>query len=264
MERTGGMILWHLPISHYSEKARWALALKSAEHERRTAQAGMHIAVAMRLTRGRHYTFPVLELGGERIGDSTAIIAKLEERFPEPALYPTDPVERRRALELEDWFDENLGPYIRRFLFNQGRNDRDYFDEVVARMAPPALARHKRAYGVGARLFTALRFGAGSSRAAERARRRLLAALDRLEAELGDGRYLVGDRFTVADLTAAALFYPLVLPPEGPQVMNPVAPGWEEFRSPFKGRRGYRWVEEMFRRHRQPAATAPSEMLSTS
>jgi glutathione S-transferase len=261
MESAGKPILWHLPISHFSEKARWALAYKAVEHERKAAQAGIHMAVALRLTRGRQYTFPVLELDGERIGDSSAIIAKLEERFPEPPLYPADQAELRRALELEDWFDENLGPYIRRFFFNQGRNDRDYFDDVAATMAPPALARYKRAYGTGARLFTALRFGAGSSRAADRARERMLAALDRLEAELGDDDYLVGNRFTVADLTAAALFYPLVLPPEGPKVMNPVAPGWDEFRTPFKARRGYRWIEEMFRRHRKPAGArtlAPS------
>ena len=44
----------------------------------------------------------------------------------------------------------------------------------------------------------------------------MLAALDRLDDELGGGEYLVGDRFTVADLTAAALFYPLVPPPGGP------------------------------------------------
>ena len=28
-------VLWHIPVSHYSEKARWALAHKGIEHERR-------------------------------------------------------------------------------------------------------------------------------------------------------------------------------------------------------------------------------------
>ncbi len=36
----------------------------------------------------------------------------------DPPLYPTDPVERRRALALEDWFDENLGPAVRRYVFH--------------------------------------------------------------------------------------------------------------------------------------------------
>ena len=47
---------------------------------------------------------------------------------------------------------------------------------------------------------------------ADEARTRVVAALDRLEAELGGRDYLVGDAFTVADLTAAALFYLLVSP----------------------------------------------------
>ena len=41
-------------------------------------------------------------------------------------------------------------------------------------------------------------------------------ALDRIESERAGRDHLVGDRFTVADLTAAALLYPLVWPPEFP------------------------------------------------
>ena len=65
-----------------------------------------------------------------------------------------------------------------------------------------------------------LRYRAADPAGAEQAGAMVLAALDRLEAELGDREYLVGDSFTVADLTAAALFYPLVRPPEGPQVIE--------------------------------------------
>lgn len=52
-----------------------------------------------------------------------------------------------------------------------------------------------------------------------------LGALDRLESEPGQKQYLVGERFTVADLTAAALFYPLVMPPEGPLQVDPHSHG---------------------------------------
>src|SRR2546429_465455 len=86
--------LWHITISHYSEKARWALDYKSIPYRLRAPVPGAHIPVALWLTYGRHYTLPVLDLGGERIGDSTAIIAALEQRQPEPPLYPRAP---RRA-----------------------------------------------------------------------------------------------------------------------------------------------------------------------
>src|SRR3954464_439668 len=151
---TDRAILWHLPISHYSEKARWALAYKGVEHERRAPMPGAHMAVALLLTRGRQGTMRVMQLAGRRIGASTAIIAALEERHPEPALYPSDPGERRRALELEDWFDVEVGPYMRRFVFHLGRADGNRFNEVMARMAPPRLAHHERIMGAGGRLFT--------------------------------------------------------------------------------------------------------------
>jgi glutathione S-transferase len=84
--------------------------------------------------------------------------------------------------------------------------------------------------------------------------------LDRLESELdgGSGEFLVGGRFTIADLTAAALFYPLVLPPEGPwQAVRTAA--FEEVQASVRERDGFRWVEDTFRRHRAAAqAGAPA------
>ena len=132
--------------------------------------------------------------------------------------------------------------------------------ELSAKLAPGPLAR---APGLAGRYSTALsrlRFGAGSEAGAEVARGAVLSALDRLEAELDGAEYLVGDSFSVADLTAASLFYPLVLPPEAPRYLDDPPEGFERFRAPLKERAGYRWVGEMFRRHRGglPAGRRPA------
>ncbi|HET8975874.1 MAG TPA: glutathione S-transferase family protein [Solirubrobacterales bacterium] len=251
--------LWHLSLSHYSEKVRWALDHKRAPHTRRAALVpGTHMAAAMWLTRSATVTFPVLQLDGRSIADSTRIIAALEERFPEPPLYPADPDERRRALELEDFFDEELGPHIRLLAFHELGNDRERFEAVVRNTIPGPLGRNSAGAVAYARTFTGLRFGVRSEESAEVARGKIVAALDRLEAELGSSEHLAGERFSVADLTAAALFYPLVLPEEGPLPAEERPPeGMQRFRAPLEGRRGYRWVEETYRRHRKPAlATA--------
>jgi glutathione S-transferase len=253
-------LLWHIAVSHFSEKARWALDYKQVPHRRRAvAVPGTHIPASMWLTRGASQTFPVLEIDGRAIGDSTAIIAVLEGTYPEPPLYPADPAERRRALELEDFFDEQLGPHLRLLAFHELGKDPERFKAVIERTAPGPLTRIGGSAVAYARAFTGLRYGVHDEEAAALARTKVTAALDRLEAELGSREYLVGDSFSVADLTAAALFYPLVLPDEGPLPDNegdePPA-GMESFRAPLRERSGYQWVEAMFRRHRQPARTA--------
>jgi glutathione S-transferase len=199
----------------------------------------------------------VLEIGGQAIGDSSEIIAALEERYPERPLYPADPEQRRHALELEDFFDEELGPHIRLLAFHELGKDPERFEAVIARTTPGPVARLGSGAVTYARTYTGLRFGVRDEQAAETARAKILAALDRLESELGSNEYLVGDSFSVADLTAAALFFPLVLPDEGPVPTDEPPPaGMESFRAPLKDRPGYRWIEETFRKHRQPAGVA--------
>jgi len=255
--------LWHLPVSHYSEKVRWALDYKRIPHDRRALISGPHIPMALMITRGRSCTLPVLELDGRTIADSTAIIAALEETYPDNPLYPADADERRRALELEDWFDQRLGPEVRRFVFHALRDDQALFDELAASQVPPALGRYPRLAGAYGRGFTTVRYQTASDQRADRALGGVTAALDRLESELGDRQYLVGDRFTVADVTAAALFYPLVLPPEGPLRMEP-PPAVARIRASLENRRGYRWVQETFARHRRadPDGAEPQARLS--
>ena len=175
--------LWQIPVSHFSEKARWALERKGIEHERRSPPPPSHIPIALWLTRGGCHTFPVLVLDGRAIGDSAAIIAALEEYRPDPPLYPDDPADRRRALEIEAFFDAELGPYARALIFHDLRDS--------------------------------------------------------------PGGY--------ADLAAAALFGPIVQPPEGPHVGSAPPPAFEEFRATIADRPGYRWVAETFARERGDA-----------
>jgi len=251
--------LWQLDISHYSEKARWALAHKGVEHRRRSPLPGSHMVAALVLTRGRENTLPILQLDGRTIGDSTAVIAALEQRFPDPPLYPADPEQRRRALELEDFFDEELGPYARLLPFHELVNEPAIFAEVASEAVPGPLGKAKPLVGLYARTYTSLRFGVRDKAAAATAREKIVAAMDRLDAELeanGSG-YLVGAEFSVADLTAASLFYPVVGPEGGPLRPDaPTPPALERFRDGLRDRPGFVWVEEMFRRHRRPAGSA--------
>jgi glutathione S-transferase len=255
----GKPTLIQLDISHYSEKVRWALDYKQVPHVRRSPLPGSHMPIAFALTRGESITLPLLQMDGRTIADSTAILAALEERYPDPPLYPSDPEQLRRALELEDFFDEELGPHARLLPFHELTNEPAMFAEVAAAAVPGPLGKAKGPIGLYARTYTGLRFGVRDEAAAALARERIVAALDRLEAELaaGEGEFLVGERLSVADVTAASLFYPVIGPDEGPLPADaPTPPALERFRDEIRDRPGYLWVEETFRRHRFQARSA--------
>jgi glutathione S-transferase len=243
-------LLWHLPISHFSEKVRWALDWKRVPHRRRVMPPGLHPFGGLLLTRGKGFTMPVLDADGRRIGDSTAIIGWLEERFPDRPLYPVD---KARALELEDWFDENVGPYARQWGFNALLTEPEAVRQFAVKQTEWAPVQvPTAAFAPISKAFLAARYSVANEAGVQEARRRLVQGLDRLEAELDGANFLVGDRFSVADLTAAALFYPLVLPAEGP--WRPVrTAAFLEFQDTVRDRPGFRWVEDTFRHHRHDA-----------
>ncbi len=75
----------------------------------------MHMG-AMKLLFGER-TVPGIQIDGEKISGSRAILARLDELVPNPPLFPADPDERTAVLEAEAWGDEVLQPLVRRVLW---------------------------------------------------------------------------------------------------------------------------------------------------
>jgi glutathione S-transferase len=260
MPRTndGRPVLWQLEISHYNEKVRWALDYKRIPHVRRSLLPGPHVVKAKRLT-GDTATTPVLTLDGRSIGDSTRIIAAIEQRWPQPPLYPEDQQELQRALELEEFFDEELGPHLRRAAYQELLAH----PETVVPLFTHGQRLPARVLFRGA--FPVVRVGMRRAlvinpEAAAESREKVVAAMDRLEREIGPSGYLVGSSFTVADLTAASLFYPIARPPEFPYpLVSDVPEPAREFLESLARRPGGEWVAEMYRSHRRaPVAATPA------
>jgi glutathione S-transferase len=209
---------------------------------------GLHLPRVLWMTGQK--SLPALQLEGETIVDSTRIIAVLESRTPDPPLYPRDEVSRRRALALEEFFDEELGPHIRRTLFHDVLPHTDYSASMLATGTGPATRLAYRAIFPAIRIAMRMDMGIDET-GAELGRDKVRAALDRVQAELQPSGYLVDDRFSVADLTAAALFAPLVMPPEFPYGLpGPLPEPAAMFRDSLAGHQGFRWVLDVYRRHR--------------
>ena len=88
-------------------------------------------------------------------------------------------------------------------------------------------------------------------------REKVRAALDRVEADVGPSGYLVGESFSVADLTAASILGLIVVPPEFPYIKvhpDERTAQFRRFRDSLKDLPGFRWVEDMYARHRGASA----------
>ena len=245
-------LLWHIPVSHFNEKARWALDYKCIAHQRHVLGPDYLIRAWRATGRG---TLPILFLDGRAIGDSTHIIAVLEERYPEPALYPADGTARQRALALEDHFDEQLGPALRASIVTPlFRHDPDVALRVLTTGMPDKAYQTLRPLG---RIFPAYyRFRHKISDAKLHADRATVdAALDRIEQERQGHAYLVGDAFTVADLTAAALLGVLLQPPEIQYPLRVELPPYlQDYRASLLRHPAMQWAADIYRLHRGGSA----------
>ena len=201
-----------IPISHYCEKARWALERAGIPYREERHVQGIHRIAARRAGGGQ--TVPVLVTPEVTLGESEDILRWVDERLaPERRLFPVEPEERAEVERLSRRFDERVGPAGRRFMYMKVLPYRDMTLEVnnqgVARWEDRAL---RLGWPLATRyLAKALDMRPGVEVEDEAV---VWEDLDLVGELLADGRrHLCGDRFTAADLTFAALSAAVVAPP---------------------------------------------------
>lgn len=248
-------LLWHFPLSPYAEKVRWALDYKGIAHRRRLLGPN-YLFRAWRATgQGK---LPILWLDGRAIADSTRIIAAIEDRYPERPLYPRDVPGRQRALALEDDFDEKLGPALRAAIDTPlFRNDPDIALRLLTTGMPEQAYRTLRPL---LRVFLSFyKFRHNISEAnLEKDRAIVAAALDLIERERQGRPYLVGEAFTIADLTAASLLGTVLQPPEIQYPAQIELPLYlQDYRGTLLAHPAAQWATGIYRLHRGQSADLP-------
>jgi glutathione S-transferase len=189
-----------IPISHYCEKARWALQRAGIDFEEEPHLQVIHFLHSRRA--GGKGTTPVLVADGEVLAESADIV-----RWTDPGLYP-DPEVRA----LEDHFDEELGPHGRRWMYHRTLPHPGLVRKYAATGVP---AWERRALPVFLPLVSMVirRHLDVSDETAAESRARVHSVFDEVAGRLEGGRrYLVGDRFTAADLAFAALAASVLVP----------------------------------------------------
>jgi glutathione S-transferase len=202
-----------IPISHYCEKARWALDCAGIPYRERAHLQVIHWVAVRRAGGGR--TAPVLVCGDTVLAESALIVAWADARMPaDRRLYPADVEGAREVRALERDFDERLGPHARLWMYNQIRGRRD-LALAYGVTGVPAWERRALAIGYPAMSRVIDRYLGVTPAAAAASELEVRDVFDSVAERLADGRpYLLGDRFTAADLTFSALAAAVLMPPE--------------------------------------------------
>jgi glutathione S-transferase len=203
------IILYQFPISHYSEKIRWALKHKRLEHSLINLLPGFHAKKMIALT-GKH-SVPVLVDAGQAIAESNKILTYLDRQYPDQCLTPTAPSKKQEAMEWERFADKEIGVHVRRICYHTLLDNPDivikffsqggpWYSKLLLKLIFPKLKGKMR------KLMDI------NPDSVKNSKLRLEIALNRVQERTKTNRFLVGDSFTRADLTVAALLAPLFSP----------------------------------------------------
>jgi glutathione S-transferase len=206
-------VLITIPISHYCEKARWALDRADVSYIERAHLQIIHWVPVARA--GGRKTAPVLVWGDRVLVDSADIVeAASAEAPPHRRLFPDDPSAAAEVRALQRDFDSRLGPQGRRWMYNALRGRRDIAIAYACTGVPSWQRRTlPLAYPLVARVID--RYLDVTPVTAAQSEADVRTVFDEVAQRLEDGRpYLCGERFSAADLTFAALAAPVLMPPE--------------------------------------------------
>ena len=183
------IILYGPARAPFTEKCRRALILKDLEFELREPSGPEDYARWSPETG----LLPVIRIDGELVSDSTNILLKLDELYPEPRLLSADPTVAGQQRILEDWADESFLWYFQQWL----RMSQDGRGNTPQRARSSLLRRllaWMRAGGTWERPETAILRGVDDR-------------LGDLVNLLGTRRFFYADRVSMADLAVYGMLY---------------------------------------------------------
>ena len=244
-------ILYVFNISHYCEKAHWALDYFGIEHEVRHVMLGAHRLIAKKLGAKRG-SVPFLQTNDGAIAGSSAIIdwCELHNAGKRPSLSGADPVTVRAT---EKRLDGVVGVHVRRLYYSDALINAPASVRPIFSNGLPIFQRAAVTLGWSRIVPLMIKGMDLGIEQGLQSRAVVEAELDWLDGLLADGRpYLHGNQWTRADLTAAALLGPLAAPKEHPMTAKAFFPSvvlkamkdWEK-------RPALQFVGRMYATHRR-------------
>ncbi|MAM88674.1 glutathione S-transferase family protein [Allohahella sp. A8] len=241
--------LYTFAMSHYSEKIRWSLDHMKLPYREVCMTPVFHIVPALRMGGRKQTTVPILVTPEASIQDSARILDWLETHHGPLDLIPA--ALRDEVMAVEARFNK-IGRDVARFLYAAGFGEGD--DYIVKLWTDHASAgqafviRHS---------FPLIKWSLKrqlkiNEAGVARARKRIGDEIEWLEARLNSGhRFLAGDQFTAADITAASLLAPLACPDQHPVYRAPEYKSiMREAIEPWRDSAALDWVRKLYSQDR--------------
>jgi glutathione S-transferase len=150
--------------------------------------------------------------GGSRFIDSTEILVHADAVSGGELLYPRDAALRHEVDAFEERFDTQLGPHTRRWAYQQLLPHTKLIRSLWSSEAPQLEATLLPWIAPLVRRLVRMAYKI-TPESAQRSLERVRSVFLDVDNHLSDGRrFLIGNRFTAADLTFAALAAPVLFP----------------------------------------------------
>ncbi|WP_370979152.1 glutathione S-transferase family protein [Agaribacterium sp. ZY112] len=201
--------LYQMPVSHYCEKVRWALAYKRLPYRTKNLLPGLHARPVKKMT--GQTAVPVLKDGCQILANSSDIISFLDDEYPRFSLTPDDSDLALQAKEWEAWADAEIAVNVRILAYYHLLDRPDLLKPMFCDRGP----WYGRFYIdlTYEKVAAALRQGLQlNEQRVEKAKEALKLAIIKLKPYVESNSRLLGSDFSRADLAVAALLAPLFQP----------------------------------------------------
>ena len=241
--------LYTFNLSHFSEKARWALDFEGISYVERILLPGPHQLVTRGIAPRTHV--PVLEHDGQYVQGSSAIIDYIADSLGGTKLTATDPIERANALTLENALDQAFGRGVQQVFYSALLKERRTVIDLWS-FGGPFWARGFYAVAFPAIASAVKRmYKTTDVEGVAKAKQRFVTTFDELDAVLAKRPYLGGAAPDRTDIALAALLAPVCRVPEHRMKWPATPRELADLEASLSGRPTWNQVLRMYRDHRQ-------------
>lgn len=218
------LTLWQYEISPFADKVRRAAFYKGVEYDIREVLISETGKLKTVSPTGK---FPVLQVAGDFIVDSTDIFNYFDEHAPEPSLTPRNPRDAALATILEDWADESLYFYdlaIRSWPQNiewllddlLKYEPKGWKHKLLGKLIPKATPKIAQRQGIGRKDHTTIV-------------NEITVLFEAIEALVDGNDWLVGDTMSSADIAVRSMTFVMNRAVEGRAALDklPNVRKWE-------------------------------------